>query len=116
PNVDPVGRRVYFPQGPADMANPGPDVVWFEVVGVVDSIKLRGLVEGENARVGAYYIPYAQDPTRNVAFAVRSSADTPSLTAAIQRTLAEIDPELQLSDVFALSERVERSLNPRRAP
>lgn len=116
PNADPVGRRVYFPQGPEDVVRPGPMVVWFQVVGVVGSVKLRGLVEGENARVGAYYIPHAQVPSRNLGFAVRSSTGTPSLTAAIQRALAEIDPELQLFDVFAMSERVERSLNPRRAP
>ena len=116
PNADPVGRRVYFPKGPDDVVHPGPDVSWFQVVGVVGSVKMRGLVEGENARVGAYYIPYAQGPTRNLGFVIRSSTDTPSLTAAIQRTLAEIDPELQLFDVFAMTERVERSLNPRRAP
>ena len=116
PNTDPVGRRVYFPKGPDDIVRPGPDVTWFQVVGVAGRVKLRGLVEGENARVGAYYIPYAQSPTRNLGFAIRSSADTPSLTAAIQRALAEIDPELPLFDVFAMTERVERSLNPRRAP
>jgi predicted permease len=116
PNADPLGRRVYFPRDPDDVAHPGPKVTWFQVVGVVGSVRLRGLVEGENARVGAYYIPYAQVPTRNLGFAVRSSTDTSSLTAAVQRALAQIDPELQLFDVFAMSERVERSLNPRRAP
>ena len=39
-----------------------------------------------------------------------------STTAAVQRALAEIDPELPLTDVFTMSERVEQSLNPRRAP
>ena len=34
----------------------------------------------------------------------------------MQRVLAEIDPEMQAYDVFAMSERVEKSLNPRRAP
>ena len=116
PKADAVGRRVYFPDSPDDVMHPGPKVVWFQVIGVVGRVKLRGLVEGENARAGAYYIPYAQVPNRNVGFAVRSSTDVPSLTASIQRTLAEIDPELQLFDVVAMSDRVERSLNPRRAP
>ena len=62
PNADPVGRRVYFPKGPEDVVHPGPDVTWFQVVGVVGCVKLRGLVEGENARVGAYLHPLRPGP------------------------------------------------------
>jgi putative ABC transport system permease protein len=109
---------MYLPRRPEDVVKPGPDAVWLQVVGVVGSVKLRGLVEGENARVGAYYLPYAQDPSRNIGFAIRANdtVDSASLTATLQRELAGIDPELQLFDVLAMSDRVERSLNPRRAP
>jgi putative ABC transport system permease protein len=118
PGADPIGRRMYLPRRPEDVVKPGPDAVWLQVVGVVGSVKLRGLVEGENARVGAYYLPYAQDPSRNIGFAIRANdtVDSASLTATLQRELAGIDPELQLFDVLAMSDRVERSLNPRRAP
>jgi predicted permease len=118
PGTDPIGRRMYLPRRPEDVVKPGPDAVWLQVVGVVGSVKLRGLVEGENARVGAYYLPYAQDPSRNIGFAIRANdtVDSASLTATLQRELAGIDPELQLFDVLAMSDRVERSLNPRRAP
>src|SRR5262249_34839452 len=68
------------------------------------------------ARVGAYYIPFAQAPNRNLGFAIRSSLDVPSLTTAVQRVVADLDPEMPMFDVFAMSERIERSLNPRRAP
>jgi predicted permease len=118
PDADPIGRRVYIPSRPEDVTKPGPGVTWLQVVGVVGRTKLRGLVEGEDARVGAYYIPYVQDPSRGIGFAIRTSGPTDSgvTTAAVQRALAEIDPELQLFDVVALRDRVERSLNPRRAP
>jgi predicted permease len=118
PNADPIGRRVYAPQRPEDVAKPGPDTVWIQVVGVVGSVKLRGLVEGEDARVGAYYFPYAQDPTRGFGLAIRTSgaSDPSAFAATVQRAVAEIDPETQLFDVIAMSDRVERSLNPRRAP
>jgi predicted permease len=117
PNADPIGRRLYLPQRPEDVAAPGPDVQWLQVVGVVASVKLKGLVEeGENARAGAYYLPFAQATNRNLGFAIRSSLDSPSLTASAQRVLADLDPEMPLFDVFAMSERIERSLNPRRAP
>jgi predicted permease len=116
PNADPIGRRMYLPDRPEDVVKPGPDVTWLRVVGVVANVKLRGLVEGEQARAGAYYMSFMQDPSRNVGLAVRTRGDLTAATAALQRVLAEIDPEMQAFDVFSMSERVEKSLNPRRAP
>jgi putative ABC transport system permease protein len=118
PGADPIGRRVYLPSRPEDVAKPPPDTIWLQVVGVVGSVKLRGLVEGEDARAGAYYLPYAQDPQRGIGFAIRTRGDSDpaSLTAAVQRALASIDPEMQMSDTIALPERIRTSLNPRKAP
>ena len=79
-------------------------------------MKLKGLEEGEHARAGAYYQAYAQAPTRGIAWAIRSREDAGAITAAVQRALAEIDPELRMTDVLTMSARVDRSLNPRRAP
>jgi predicted permease len=118
PNTSPVGRRMYLPQSPDDVVKPGPKVVWLQVVGVVGTVKLKGLVEeGETARVGAFYIPYAQDPSRGIGLAIRSANDDVTSTrSAVERALAEIDPELQLFDTFAMRERVDKSLDSRRAP
>jgi ABC-type antimicrobial peptide transport system permease subunit len=79
-------------------------------------VKMRGLVEGEGARVGTYYMPYAQRPSRGVALAIRTAGDPIAATTAVQRALASIDPEAQLTDTFTMSDRVEKSLNPRRVP
>jgi putative ABC transport system permease protein len=116
PNTDPVGRRMYMPSAPEDVAKPGPNVRWVQVVGIIRAVKLKGLVEGEQARVGAYYLPYAQNPDRNFGLAIRTTGEIDSIRAAVERTLKSIDPEPQLYDSLALSERVHRSLNPRRAP
>jgi predicted permease len=116
PNADPVGRRMYLPQKPEDVVKPGPGVIWLQVVGVVGSVKLQGLIEGEGARVGAYYFPYAQDPTRGLGLAIRTSGDPVALTSAVREILSSIDPQLALFDVAAMSERVERSLDRRRTP
>jgi predicted permease len=116
PGADPIGRRVYQPQRPEDIVKPGPDVVFRQVVGVVADVKLKGLIEGENARAGAYYVPYAQMPRRNVGFAVRVAGNPADVTAGIQRALAHVDPELKAYDVFSMSERVSKSLNGRRTP
>ena len=116
PNADPIGRRVYLPDKPEDIAKPGPTVTWMQVVGVVGAVKLKGLIEGENARAGAYYIPYAQQPARGIGFAIRAAGDTSAALASVRRALAAVDPELQLFDVFSMPERVDKSLNPRRTP
>lgn len=116
PKGDAVGRRMYFPSRPDDLVKAGPDVTWMQVVGVVDSVKLHGLIEGEEARVGACYLPYAQNPARNVGLAVRTSMDPAATTAAIRGAVAGIDPELPVFDVLPMPERVERSLDRRRTP
>jgi predicted permease len=116
PNADPIGHRVYLPDKPEDIAKPGPTVTWMQVVGVVGAVKLRGLVEGENARAGAYYIPFAQQPFRGVGFAIRTAGDSAAVLSSVRRALAAVDPELQLFDVFSMPERVDKSLNPRRTP
>jgi predicted permease len=118
PNTNAVGRRMYLPQSPEDVANPSSKVIWLQVVGVVGSVKLKGLVEeGETARVGAYYIPFAQDPSRGVGLAIRSAGgDLTGTRAAVERALIEIDPEVQLFDTFGMQERVNKSLDSRRAP
>jgi predicted permease len=116
PNADPIGRRMYMPSSPEDVAKPGPNVTWVQVVGIIGAVKLKGLVEGEDARVGAYYVPYAKNPDRNIGLAIRTTGEIDSTRAAVERTVKSIDPEVQLYDALALSERVHKSLNPRRAP
>jgi predicted permease len=116
PGEDPIGRRVYQPQKPEDVAKPGPDVMYRRVVGIVGNVKLKGLIEGEGARAGAYYIPYAQSPNRNVGIAVRTAGNPADITSAVQRALTSVDPQLKPFDVFSMPERIEKSLNLRRTP
>jgi ABC-type antimicrobial peptide transport system permease subunit len=114
---DPIGKRVYKPQSPDDIAKPGPGVKWLTVVGIVGSVKMKGLVEGgEDARAGAFYIPYAQSVNRDIGYAIRTTGDPTAVVQAVRQTVAQIDPEVQPFDVFSLPERVERSLAPRKTP
>jgi ABC-type antimicrobial peptide transport system permease subunit len=38
------------------------------------------------------------------------------MISVVQRALAEVDPELRMTDVFTMAARVDKSLNPRRGP
>lgn len=113
PGRDPVGRRMYLPNSPADVVKPGPDVKWLTVVGVVRSVRLQRLNDF-GSTVGAYYFPYAQDTDYGFTFAVRAQADTASVAQAMRAALAKIDPDLALFDVRTMQERSELSLASRR--
>jgi putative ABC transport system permease protein len=87
------------------------------VVGVVENVRLDGLVDGAGFRtVGAYYLPLDQSFARNVALAVRTAQEPTVVTNLIRRELAAIDPELPLYGVRTMEERVSLSLVDRRTP
>jgi predicted permease len=117
PKQDAVGKRLYLPDSPEDVARPGPKVTWMTVVGVIGEVKMKGLAEGgETARAGAFYAVMAQHESRGIGLAIRTKGDLASTQAAVTRALAEIDPDVPMTDVFTMSARIDKSLNPRRAP
>jgi predicted permease len=116
PKGDAVGRRMYFPNSPQEVGQPGEKTTWLQVVGVVGDVKLYGLTGAENSRVGAAYLPHAQDPARGIGFAVKTAGDPVAMAGAVREALRIIDPELALYDVLSMPERVDRSLDDRRTP
>jgi predicted permease len=114
PNLDPIGRRIYQPMD-AQHLSPGPKTQYITVVGVVENVKLTGLVEAD-ARFGAYYLPFAQSPDSRFGIAVRSDGDPGALTAALRSVVAGIDPELPLYSVKTMAERTDAALLSRRVP
>jgi len=115
PDQDPLGRRLYFPSDLENITAVTPDTRFFTVVGVVGTIKDRGLVEADD-RVGAYYFPFAQSARRGITFAIRTAGEPVAAVPSVRRALAAIDPELPLYDVQTMAERVEESLEQRRTP
>ena len=106
---EPIGRALHFSKNPDQRIT---------VVGVVGTIRDRGLVDADD-RPGAYYFPLAQRPYTFrglLSYAIRTAGDPRQLLPAVRRALAEIDPELPLFDVMTLDERVDSSLAPRRTP
>jgi predicted permease len=116
PKGDAVGRRMYLPNSPEEVGHPTEKTTWLQVVGVVRAVKMYGLAGAEEGRVGAYYFPYVQDPTRGIGIAVKTAGDPAKTTSAVRRALQAIDPELPMYDVLTMPERVDRSLDDRRTP
>jgi predicted permease len=109
PDADPVGKRMYQADSPEDFMSPGDNVTWHRVIGVVGSIRQRGLVESDD-RIGAYYFPYRQSPWRYLTFVVGSERSKESVANEVRAAVASIDPELPLFDLLTMEERVDQSL------
>ena len=115
PGQDPVGRRMFQPDNPQDLTTPGPNPKWYMVVGVVGETKMAGLVTTDD-RIGTYYFPMAQNSTRSVTLAVRTTGDPLAIAPQIRRVLAGIDPELPLYSVRTMTDRIDETLTDRRTP
>ncbi len=109
-----LGGRMWMPNSAEDIMNPE-TASYFDVVGIVESIQMRGLTSQRDA-TGAYYFPIEQSSRRNFTFAVKTAADTRTLYGPLRKAIAGIDPELPLHDIRTMPEWIERSLTDRRTP
>ncbi len=114
PGRDPIGRRMYRPRG-ANELRADANTRWLTVVGVVRSVRLEDLA-GTREDFGAYYFPYAQEPSRTYTFAVRTIAGTGTTIRAVRAAVRGIDSQLALFDARTMVERAELSLASRRTP
>ena len=98
---DPIGRKIR---------------AWgltFTVVGLVKDSKYRTMNE---ASMPFFYVPFLQiypgqsGYDHGVAFYLRTSSDTASATALLQRAVSEVDPAVGVYDASALQEYITASL------
>ena len=116
PDVNPLGRRLYFPTNMDDITAVTDGTVFLHVVGVVENIALRDVVRDDGDTVGAYYLPLAQNASRALTFAVKTATDPGQVGNPIRSVLARLDPQLPFFNVVSMEERLADSLGPRRTP
>ncbi len=111
---DAVGKRMWRPTSAEDITNPE-NAEYIDVVGIVETIRMRGL--GETNGAGAYYFPRAQEPGwRSNDFAIRTAGDPRALIRPVRGVITALDPELPLFDVQIMEQRIDDSLTDRRTP
>ena len=95
PGQDPVGRRI----------NTGSqrEPAWSTIVGVVGDVKYNGLADAVQP---AIYYPIAQNPTWGSIVIKTDLADPLSLTAAVRNEVRKIDPDLPLTNVMTMEDRL----------
>jgi putative ABC transport system permease protein len=92
-----LGQRLTF-DDPSDSA-----ATWNTVVGVVGDIRHAGLNQAPYAQV---YAPLAQAPRRWMVVVLRTDRDPASLAPAARAALASLDPDLALSEVMTMEQRI----------
>lgn len=104
PAEDPIGKGLH--RGTSER---------YTVVGVVRNVQFESAA-GRAEAVGAAYFPHTQAPPlgRLRWIAIKASIEPSAVTRATRSVLMTIDPDLPLSDVQAMPERIARSLWPQR--
>jgi predicted permease len=115
PDQDPIGRRMYLPADINNLLAVSDKTVWLTVVGVIGDVKLAALTEGKEA-VGAYYFPMAQDTSRAISFALKTSGDPAALTNSVRGVIAQLDRELPAFDIETMDQLTQKALLGRRSP
>ena len=95
PNDTPIGKIIAVGQGGFDKGA--------EVVGVVSDVRYTTIEAGARPDV---YLPFAQSYQGRMRLFVRSRLDDEGLVSAIRQEVRALDPNLPLSEVKTMDERV----------
>lgn len=102
PGQDPIGKRFNFT---------GPENPFWEIIGVCGDGKYNSL--GEDPKP-AIFRPQLRDYSTTVSLVARTSGETRTALAAIQREMRSLDPTLPLYEVKTLTEHMKIPLFPAR--
>jgi predicted permease len=94
---DPIGRQI---------AN-SRDMIQREIVGVVGDVRFVGVNTPASQEM---YLPQTQSPFGTMTLVVRSNAAVDSLSNTVKRKVAEVDPELPVSNIITMNDVVATSI------
>ena len=105
---NPIGKTLILGFSYSDSPATGPDTaVNGEVVGVVHSVKQRGL---SSDAFPAVYVPFNALPANNISFTVRSAADPALLEGAVRKAVRAADHNLPVFNLETVGEIVSDSV------
>ena len=107
PDADALGQRIFI--GSHERS----DAEAFTVVGVVGTVKQSQLTEAD--ALGTAYFPLGHRPDLDLFVVARATLPPATLGRTLQASVRRLDPELVLSDLQAMDERIGNTLVTRRA-
>jgi len=102
PGTDPIGKSFQ------PLVEDNPDHPWFEIVGVVGSVRSTDLTQDPGP---GFYLPFEQATDRPQGIILRVTGDPHSFIPAVHSKLAELDPDIPLFDISSLDDRIALSTN-----
>jgi len=107
PGGNPIGAKVHIPnlnfKGDAEVLRPPDADEPIEIVGVVATIRNRGLTDPSEA---AIYIPWTVLTPPGATFMVRTTGDPNKMVNAIRQQVRAEDPDQPLTQIMTLDERM----------
>ncbi len=99
PNEDPLGQRVWF--GSSSFDRPDSSA---EIIGIVGDVLYEPLDVGPNR--SSFYTPFAQFSYAGRLYFVRTTGAPSLAVAAIRDAVRSVEPDLALTDVRSLEDRI----------
>jgi putative ABC transport system permease protein len=93
---DPIGKRM------KTGGTERPENQWMEIVGVVGNVRYNG---ADRAVEPAYYQPFRQAHWQSTYLLLRTHGEPRALVAPVRQVIADLDPELAITDVRTLQDR-----------
>lgn len=100
PNDSPLGKRVRF--GPPEDNEP-----WHTIIGVVSTVRDQSVQEETRPSV---YMPHQKVPVTSMSLVARTSVNPHDFIGAVRREVAQLDPDLPVSEVATMEEVVAESI------
>jgi putative ABC transport system permease protein len=101
PNQEALGKHIAYDSP-----------TWHEIIGIVPSVKNYG---SEATPLIRMYTPMGRFPQRNVTLSIRANnVDPKTLTAAVMRTVHDVDKDLPVTEVATLDDILARESSTRR--
>ena len=100
PGGEPIGARVTLGD-PADSSS------WRTVVGVVGDVRQNALNDDPYPQL---FLPLAQTPQRAMLLLARTTGNPSALSGPIRHAVTALDPDLPVSDIRTLDERLDQSI------
>jgi hypothetical protein len=115
PGQDALGRRLYRPSDPKDIAKITKDTQFLNIVGVIREMRMLD-PRPDVTPVGTVYFPWEQNPGRGPTLVVKTRTASPGLLNAIRREIAGIDPQLPVFRDRSMQQWIDLQLTGRRLP
>jgi len=115
PDQDAVGRRLYRPSDPNDIAKITPQTQFLNIVGVIKEIRMLD-PRPDVTPVGIVYFPWEQQAGRGPTLVIKTSAPMPGLINQVRQEIAKIDPQTPVFRERTMQEWIDNQLIGRRLP